>query len=728
METAAVFEMDALRRRQANIIALWRIRYREIPAHPSLMYEYLCLYSLVLTRGELAEEWQNFYNAAFRRGWTNVVAASLKRSGDIGESERAVLEARIAWHRNEQENAISKIRPMIGERKDLNLLLGGWLFEQGKLAEARECLSVIREVPADADAWGQWADVNIRLFRNDQNESLLIDALDAAVNGLLLTVDNFMPFVLRILFVVFRIGNPKLILKRLPEIPVAVWIEVLPQLTAKLNADESLRSVLQTVLLSVADRHPHDVLYAILVPMRSPIPEYSATATAIHGRLMQTFASLVPAFDSFINGLLKLGSSPWESWLDAIREAVRAFSLRGRKVADLLAPLIPLRFQLQLAAETGAEKSFQADFARILETIISALAPVKSSDDERVAAALRSLAQVERSVRRILANLSEIPVAFSAPQFAAITNSDVAIPGRYAPLVTIGQIGPNIQIRKHRRQLSMIGSDGVKSSFDILSQADVRIEERFVQLFKFVNTILKESGIPLKSNLAVTLLRVVPVSPRFGLVGSVDSSQSLREIALSGTGGTQIANTILRSAADSANWIDLRTNYAASLAGASVLGYVIGLGDRHPDNIRLQLATGRLVHINFRSAFELATMRNVYPDKVPFRLTTMVINGLEVSKIEGTFRACCENVFGLLRSAAPEIVELLTVFKYGSADLNRGQDSEVYGRGLDAISDKLGGKDGTKVLTVVDQVEKIIWEATNKDNLAGMWAGWCPEW
>ena len=39
--------------------------------------------------------------------------------------------------------------------------------------------------------------------------------------------------------------------------------------------------------------------------------------------------------------------------------------------------------------------------------------------------------------------------------------------------------------------------------------------------------------------------------------------------------------------------------------------------------------------------------RDKYPERVPFRLTRMLVNAMEVSGIEGSFRSSCENVLGV---------------------------------------------------------------------------------
>ena len=37
----------------------------------------------------------------------------------------------------------------------------------------------------------------------------------------------------------------------------------------------------------------------------------------------------------------------------------------------------------------------------------------------------------------------------------------------------------------------------------------------------------------------------------------------------------------------------------------SMVGYILGLGDRHPSNIMIQRQTGKIVHIDFGDCFEI---------------------------------------------------------------------------------------------------------------------------
>ena len=85
-------------------------------------------------------------------------------------------------------------------------------------------------------------------------------------------------------------------------------------------------------------------------------------------------------------------------------------------------------------------------------------------------------------------------------------------------------------------------------------------------------------------------------------------------------------------------WLDRRTTYTRSTAVMSMVGYLLGLGDRHPSNLMLDRYSGKLLHIDFGDCFEASMNREKFPEKVPFRLTRMMERAMEVSGIEGNFR------------------------------------------------------------------------------------------
>ena len=56
--------------------------------------------------------------------------------------------------------------------------------------------------------------------------------------------------------------------------------------------------------------------------------------------------------------------------------------------------------------------------------------------------------------------------------------------------------------------------------------------------------------------------------------------------------------------------------------------------------------------------------RDKYPEKVPFRLTRMLIKAMEVSGIEGSYRSTCERTMTVLRESRDSLVAMLEAFVY----------------------------------------------------------------
>lgn len=51
-------------------------------------------------------------------------------------------------------------------------------------------------------------------------------------------------------------------------------------------------------------------------------------------------------------------------------------------------------------------------------------------------------------------------------------------------------------------------------------------------------------------------------------------------------------------------WFAMRLHYTRSVATTSIVGHVLGLGDRHVSNILMDNGTGEVVHIDLGIAFD----------------------------------------------------------------------------------------------------------------------------
>lgn len=216
---------------------------------------------------------------------------------------------------------------------------------------------------------------------------------------------------------------------------------------------------------------------------------------------------------------------------------------------------------------------------------------------------------------------------------------------------------------------------------------------------------------------------------------------------------------------DPDEWFEKRLAYTRSTAAISILGHVLGLGDRHCHNILLDEKSGEVVHIDLGVAFEAGRLLPV-PEVVPFRLTRDLVDGMGYTKTEGVFRRCCEFTMDTLRAERESIMTLLNVLRYDplvnwsvtptkAKRMQEGQDTAAAqndGRGAGAAAapvtgalDEIAGESNKKreeqageagrALSVVEKklsktlstratVNELIQTATDERNLAVLYAGW----
>ncbi|CBZ56023.1 putative phosphatidylinositol 3-and 4-kinase domain-containing protein [Neospora caninum Liverpool] len=110
-------------------------------------------------------------------------------------------------------------------------------------------------------------------------------------------------------------------------------------------------------------------------------------------------------------------------------------------------------------------------------------------------------------------------------------------------------------------------------------------------------------------------------------------------------------------------WYAQRQRYRRTLAVSSMVSYIIGLGDRHTNNILLDIASGDLIHIDFGVVFEQGKLLAV-PELVPFRLTRDLVDGLGCLGVAGCFKRDCETTMEVLRRVSPLVVSIVEVLLF----------------------------------------------------------------
>ena len=132
-----------------------------------------------------------------------------------------------------------------------------------------------------------------------------------------------------------------------------------------------------------------------------------------------------------------------------------------------------------------------------------------------------------------------------------------------------------------------------------------------------------------------------------------------------------------------------RTKFIYSYAAWCIIGYFIGLGDRHLDNIMLHTNTGEVSHVDFDLIFERGKKLKVV-ERVPFRLTRNVIDVFGVLREKCIFKKVCKVVWKAVKVSKQNVLGFLSSFIHDpifeDKYLHIKENPEVY---LKRIIDKI---------------------------------------
>ena len=324
---------------------------------------------------------------------------------------------------------------------------------------------------------------------------------------------------------------------------------------------------------------------------------------------------------------------------------------------------------------------------------------------------------------------------------------------------------------------------------------DLRQDAIMEQVFEEVSKILKKHRTTRQRKLHVRTYKVLPLSSTSGIIEFVPDSMPLHDFVVPSHGRynpndmkwtaareaiknaqgnskdqrisvyrsvTKRYSPVLRHFfferfQDPDDWFVRRLAYTRSTAAISMLGYVLGLGDRHCHNILLDEKSGEVIHIDLGVAFETGRVLPV-PEVVPFRLTRDIVDGMGVTGTEGTFRRCCEFTMDALREDKDSIMTLLNVLRYdplyswtvsplrakrmqeesrgGGGAVEKVEDSKRIGGGGGGGGARSGNEAGeaeralavvekklSKTLSTAATVNELIQQATDERNLAVLFAG-----
>lgn len=655
-------------------------------------------------------------------------------------------------------------------------------------------------------------------------------------------------------------------------VSIDTWLEVIPQLIARINQPNNrVRLSIHRLLGEVGKAHPQALVYPLTVAMKSNVTRRSHSAGQIMESMRAHSSDLVDQADLVSQELIRVAVIWHELWHEGLEEASRLYVpvLNGQSrdqansrryfgdndVEGMINTLEPLHdlvdkvcffvwFDFSIltcskGTDTLREISFVQAFGRDLHEARHWTRTYRNTQEiGDLNQAWDLYYSVFKRIARQLPHLMQLELTFVSPKLKEAKNLDLAAPGTYQsgkPVIRIVEFEPifNVIPSKQRpRKMALLGSDGTSYTYLLKGHEDIRQDERVMQLFGLVNTLLNNDGESFKRHLNIQRFPAIPLSQSSGLLGWVPNSDTLHNLikdyrenrrillniehrimlqmapdndnltlmqkvevfsyAMDNTTGKDLHRVLWLKSKSSESWLQRRTNYTRSLAVMSMVGYILGLGDRHPSNLMLDRITGKVIHIDFGDCFEVAMHREKYPERVPFRLTRMLTFAMEVSNIDGSFKLSSEAVMRVIRDNKESLMAVLEAFihdpllnwRLGNRDsppepsfpserrqsivgksdqaispqqrlssggsfrarrvsaLDQGtvdpqganENREVQNaraiQVLARVKEKLTGRDFKKEeeLDVEEQVQKLIRQATSVENLCQHYIGWCSFW
>jgi FKBP12-rapamycin complex-associated protein len=116
---------------------------------------------------------------------------------------------------------------------------------------------------------------------------------------------------------------------------------------------------------------------------------------------------------------------------------------------------------------------------------------------------------------------------------ASVRNNPLGTYSIGKPVVKINHLSSTLNVitsKQRPRRLTIVGSDGENYQFLLKGHEDLRLDERVMQLFDLVNTLLSSDRGTAKRHLSIRRYPVIPLSQNTGLIGWVPHGDTMHAL------------------------------------------------------------------------------------------------------------------------------------------------------------------------------------------------------
>ncbi|THY55817.1 hypothetical protein D6C98_04012 [Aureobasidium pullulans] len=505
--------------------------------------------------------------------------------------------------------------------------------------------------------------------------------------------------------------------KYFDRIPPYIFYNALPQMISRItHPNPKVYEILQMIISKIVSSHPSQALWFLLAVCKASVPDRASRGVAIINKLKDP----------------KTRPKNESASLD-----LRIMITHGQKLSDGLLQACEIHIETR-SANVSLSKDLNFNHKLAPNPLVI---PLEST---------------------LTANAPVVQDAFHIRKFVAFAQERITIQSFSDEVLVLNSL-------QRPRKLTVRGSDGKQYGLLCKPKDDLRKDQRLMEFNTMINRALRRDTESSKRRLYIKTYGVTPLSEESGTIEWVEGIKPLRDILLKlyQRKGVQPNYNELRvflseASASPANvdifnekvlkvfpsilhewfaemfpepdsWFAARLRYARSAAVMSMVGHVLGLGDRHGENILLQEDTGGVFHVDFNCLFDKG-LTFEKPELVPFRLTHNMIAAMGAYGYEGPFRKSAELTLGLLRQHQDTLMNILETFLHDPTTDFIGKKKrttpgvpDTPQEVLESISQKLKGflRGETVPLSVEGHVNALIGQATDPWNLCQMYIGWC---
>ncbi|CAA6663251.1 unnamed protein product [Spirodela intermedia] len=489
----------------------------------------------------------------------------------------------------------------------------------------------------------------------------------------------------------------------LKDLPAYQWLTVLSQLISRIcHKNEDIVRVVKLIITSVIQAYPQQALWMMAAVSKSTVAARRDAASEIILAARRGFRSgsdtsnLFGQFGSLVDQLIKLCFHPGQPKARAVNILTEFSSLKRMMPLGVIMPV--------QQALTVTLPSCGADLADPLQCDV-----------------------------------------FSDMQLASISG-----------ITDEAEILSSLQRPK---KVVFIGSDGIHRPFLCKPKDDLRKDARMMEFTAMINRLLSKfqkadcgmvEWVPHTRGLRHILQDIYITCGKFDRMKTNPQIKRIYDQCQGKMPEDEMLKTkilpmfppvfrkwFITTFSEPVAWFRARVAYAHTAAVWSMVGHIVGLGDRHGENILFDSTTGDCVHVDFSCLFDKG-LQLEKPELVPFRLTQNMIDGLGITGYEGVFLKVCEISLSVLRAHRETLVSVLETFIHDPlvewTKSHKSSGVEVQNpHAQRAISNIKARLEGVVVgvgaapslpLAVEGQARRLIAEAVSHKNLGKMYIWW----